>query len=117
MVLLALLLCGWWCCVAGSVAVIDLNATNYVKLVSSDTIPWLVLFRNRRIVDMELDKGVRNVASRVDSHQLHVGVVDCENPFCKDAFGIVDTPVLVLFHSGVWSVGECGREDKEGKVV
>lgn len=82
-----------------------------------------MLFRTRRIVDMELDKvgslllfvrlfhsqrrqGVRAVARRVNGEQLHVGVVDCEQPFCREAFGMKDFPVLVLFHSGVWSVGE-----------
>ncbi len=98
------------CSVHGIVPVTDLNATNYVSEVSQDSVPWLVLFRTRRIVDTEVEKAVRSVATRVNASQLHVGLVDCEKPFCRDAFGIKNTPVLVLFHSGVWSVGKRRRK-------
>ena len=55
---------------------------------------------------MELLKAVASVAESTDEKDVHVGVVECEREeFCRDAFGMRDLPELVLFHSGVWSVG------------
>lgn len=86
--------------------IVQLNETNYVEKVSADSTPWLILFRSDGYWDGEVMKAVKKVAGMVEESHAHFGVVDCnQGTFCKHAFAMKTTPWLILFHSGVWSVG------------
>ncbi len=91
----------------GRVEVVSLSGANYVKELSRDATPWLVIFHGSSAIDLELLRGVKMVADMVDDRELHVGAVTCDatGDFCSDAFGMTRLPVLVLVHSGAWSVG------------
>ncbi len=92
---------------AGRVAAVELTPATYVREVSRDNVPWLVLFHGKATLDRELKRAVAKVGEEVEESQLHVGAVDCDtnDEFCRFAFGITQLPVMVLFHSGAWSVG------------
>ena len=64
----------------------SLNRDNYVQTVSGGgDVPWLILFRSDKIIDMELQKALENLQD-VGEETLHLGVVNCNEGFCEEGF-------------------------------